>query len=169
MFLPAPTFIDPMAAFNAALAISPIAPSGSLVLAAVPVPQQVGFQAALRPASRSPRCRVPSGNVQMAANGIEDALNRHGVCLSANCSGFRPGQHGILQISPLISGHAGPGPLGRAVDRLRGEGGGREAKEQGGLNLFKWGSNTTTKPGGWKEGDFMLSLPNRGSPHANWI
>jgi len=40
--------------------------------------------------------------------------------------------------------------------------------EKGGLNLFKWGKDTTTKASGWKEGDFMLHLPNQGSPKANW-
>lgn len=39
---------------------------------------------------------------------------------------------------------------------------------KGGLNLFKWGSETTTKPKGWEPGDFMLYLPNKGSPKANW-
>jgi len=42
------------------------------------------------------------------------------------------------------------------------------AAEKGGLNLFKWGKDTTTKTGGWKEGDFMLYLPDQGSAQANW-
>ena len=42
------------------------------------------------------------------------------------------------------------------------------AAEKGGLNLFKWGKDTTTKPGGWKDGDFMLHLPDQGSAKANW-
>jgi hypothetical protein len=45
---------------------------------------------------------------------------------------------------------------------------GFDAAEPGGLNLFKWGSDTTTKAGGWKDGDFMLYLPDKGSPKANW-
>lgn len=47
---------------------------------------------------------------------------------------------------------------------------GRVAKgaEEGSLNLFKWGKDTTTKADGWKEGDFMLHLPDKGSPKANW-
>jgi hypothetical protein len=36
------------------------------------------------------------------------------------------------------------------------------------LNLFKWATETTTKPEGWKDGDFMLYLPDQGSVHANW-
>ncbi len=40
--------------------------------------------------------------------------------------------------------------------------------EKGGLNLFKWGKDSTTKADGWKEGDFMLNLPDKGSPKANW-
>jgi hypothetical protein len=40
--------------------------------------------------------------------------------------------------------------------------------EQGGLNLFKWGSETTTTANGWREGDYMLHLPDKGSPAANW-
>ena len=40
--------------------------------------------------------------------------------------------------------------------------------DKGGLNLFKWGKESTTKPDGWKDGDFMLNLPNKGSAKANW-
>lgn len=40
--------------------------------------------------------------------------------------------------------------------------------DKGGLNLFKWGKETTTKPSGWKDGDFMLHLPDKGSAKANW-
>lgn len=40
--------------------------------------------------------------------------------------------------------------------------------EKGGLNLFKWGSDTTTTSKGWKDGDFMLHLKDQGSPKANW-
>jgi RHS repeat-associated protein len=39
--------------------------------------------------------------------------------------------------------------------------------EKGGLNLFKWGKDATTKADGWKEGDYMLYLPKGGSK-ANW-
>lgn len=39
---------------------------------------------------------------------------------------------------------------------------------QGGLNLFKWGAPQTTKATGWKEGDYMLHLPNKGTPALNW-
>lgn len=35
---------------------------------------------------------------------------------------------------------------------------------QGGLNLFKWGAPQTTKATGWKAGDYMLHLPNKGTP-----
>jgi hypothetical protein len=44
------------------------------------------------------------------------------------------------------------------------------AKEgtQGGLNLFKWGAEQTTKSTGWKTGDYMLHLPNKGTPKLNW-
>jgi hypothetical protein len=42
------------------------------------------------------------------------------------------------------------------------------AEQKGGLNLFKWKSPTTTIPAGWREGDFMLHLPDQGSPKANW-
>ena len=43
-----------------------------------------------------------------------------------------------------------------------------QLNEHGGLNLFKWGSSTTTSPNNWKSGDFMLHLPNKGNPKANW-
>lgn len=39
---------------------------------------------------------------------------------------------------------------------------------QGGLNLFKWGAEQTTKSEGWKTGDYMLYLPDKGSPKLNW-
>jgi RHS repeat-associated protein len=39
---------------------------------------------------------------------------------------------------------------------------------EGGLNLFKWGAPQTTVESGWKTGDRMLHLPNKGSPKANW-
>ncbi len=39
---------------------------------------------------------------------------------------------------------------------------------QGGLNLFKWGAPQTTKATGWKAGDYMLHLPNKGTPKLNW-
>jgi hypothetical protein len=40
--------------------------------------------------------------------------------------------------------------------------------EQGGLNLFKWNQPQTSTTTGWKEGDYMLYLPNQGSTSANW-
>jgi RHS repeat-associated protein len=39
---------------------------------------------------------------------------------------------------------------------------------QGGLNLFKWGAEQTGKSSGWKAGDYMLHLPNKGTPKLNW-
>ena len=39
---------------------------------------------------------------------------------------------------------------------------------QGGLNLFKWGAQQTEKSTGWKAGDYMLHLPNKGTPALNW-
>ena len=39
---------------------------------------------------------------------------------------------------------------------------------QGGLNLFKWGANQTTKSTGWRTGDYMLHLHNKGTPKLNW-
>ena len=38
----------------------------------------------------------------------------------------------------------------------------------GGLNLFKWGDTATSSTQGWKAGDYMLFLPDKGSPAANW-
>jgi hypothetical protein len=38
----------------------------------------------------------------------------------------------------------------------------------GGLNLFKWGASQTTKTTGWNAGDYMLHLPNKGTPSLNW-
>ncbi|EPA97888.1 hypothetical protein PG5_16170 [Pseudomonas sp. G5(2012)] len=39
---------------------------------------------------------------------------------------------------------------------------------KGGLNLFKFGASSTSKTSNWKDGDFMLYLPNKGTPKANW-
>ena len=39
---------------------------------------------------------------------------------------------------------------------------------RGGLNLFKWGAPQTTKATGWKAEDYMLHLPNKGTPKLNW-
>ncbi|WP_209404957.1 FG-GAP-like repeat-containing protein [Pseudozobellia sp. WGM2] len=39
---------------------------------------------------------------------------------------------------------------------------------QGGLNLFKWGAPQTGKNVGWRTGDYMLHLPNKGTPKLNW-
>jgi len=43
-----------------------------------------------------------------------------------------------------------------------------ESGMRGGLNLFKWGAAQTSKPTGWKIGDYMLHLPNMGTPKLNW-
>ena len=42
------------------------------------------------------------------------------------------------------------------------------AANKGGLNLFRWGKKKTTNPNGWKQGDRMLHLTNKGTPKANW-
>jgi RHS repeat-associated protein len=39
---------------------------------------------------------------------------------------------------------------------------------EGGLNLFKFGAEQTTKSGGWKTGDRMLKMFDQGSPKLNW-
>ncbi|RRQ46498.1 DUF6443 domain-containing protein [Chryseobacterium sp. SC28] len=44
---------------------------------------------------------------------------------------------------------------------------GEIAAERGGLNLFKWGAEQTGKLE-WREGDYMLHLPNQGTPKLNW-
>ncbi|WP_437920414.1 hypothetical protein [Sphingobacterium sp. LRF_L2] len=36
------------------------------------------------------------------------------------------------------------------------------------MNLFKWGEKTTTTTHGWRTGDYMLHLPNKGTPALNW-
>lgn len=38
----------------------------------------------------------------------------------------------------------------------------------GGLNLFKSGAAQTSKSTGWNTGDYMLHLPNKGTPKLNW-
>lgn len=39
---------------------------------------------------------------------------------------------------------------------------------KGGLNLFKWKHNSSTRASGWRTGDRFLNLRNLGSPRANW-
>jgi RHS repeat-associated protein len=48
--------------------------------------------------------------------------------------------------------------------------GGKAAKAgtEGGLNLFKWGASQTGKSSGWRFGDYMLHLPDKGLPKLNW-
>ena len=43
-----------------------------------------------------------------------------------------------------------------------------EVGSQGGLNLFKWGAGQTERSIGWKTGDYMLHLPDKGTPALNW-
>ncbi len=43
-----------------------------------------------------------------------------------------------------------------------------KAGTQGGLNLFKWGKPSTSTAKGWRTGDYMLHLPNKGTPKLNW-
>lgn len=57
--------------------------------------------------------------------------------------------------------------LGTAADAARVTRGGAGA-ETARLTLFKWGKVSTTRSHGWNDGDFMLHLPDRGSPKANW-
>jgi len=46
--------------------------------------------------------------------------------------------------------------------------GGEVPEATGGLNLFKWGAESTTTSNGWRAGDYMLNLADQGSPAANW-
>ena len=39
---------------------------------------------------------------------------------------------------------------------------------EGGLNLFKWRAKQTEESTGWKTGDYMLHLPDKGTPKLNW-
>ena len=43
-----------------------------------------------------------------------------------------------------------------------------EAKNEGGLNLFKFGAPQTTTAEGWKTGDYFLKMFDQGSPKLNW-
>ncbi|MFH1870118.1 MAG: IPTL-CTERM sorting domain-containing protein [Pseudomonadota bacterium] len=73
--------------------------------------------------------------------------------------------HGVAE-NPELGLAGGLGSAAKAGGQCVAKGAG--AAETGGLNLFKWGKDTTTKAGGWKEGDFMLNLPDKGSAQANW-
>lgn len=66
-----------------------------------------------------------------------------------------------------VVGVLSPTPVGK-VSAIRTLAGVAKGAEKGGLNLFKWGKDSTTKADGWKKGDFMLNLPDKGSPKANW-
>lgn len=44
----------------------------------------------------------------------------------------------------------------------------RATAAEGGLNLFKWKALQTETSLGWKAGDRMLYLPDKGTPALNW-
>lgn len=67
----------------------------------------------------------------------------------------------------LLGGFIGGGLVAKGLNSGFGKGAGAE-EGKGGLNLFKWGAEQTTRPSGWKEGDYMLNLPDKGSPKLNW-
>jgi len=46
--------------------------------------------------------------------------------------------------------------------------GGEVAAEQGGLNLFKFGSKEAITETGWRNGDRFLNMYDQGSPKLNW-
>uniref|UniRef100_UPI000587C90C hypothetical protein n=1 Tax=Cellvibrio mixtus TaxID=39650 RepID=UPI000587C90C len=70
----------------------------------------------------------------------------------------------------LIAGIVAPGPGGkfRSVTKVNDALRVAKSEEKGGLALFKWGKQSTTKTNGWKSGDFMLHLPDKGSAKLNW-
>jgi len=59
-------------------------------------------------------------------------------------------------------------PLSTEIPLFVPMGGGMKVVEKGGLNLFKWGHKTSTTHIGWRTGDYMLFLPNKGTPKLNW-
>jgi len=63
-------------------------------------------------------------------------------------------------------------PLGRPIRRIAGVVDdipiGPGSPQKGGLNLFRYLDETSTRATGWKPGDRFLYLPNQGSYRANW-
>jgi hypothetical protein len=83
--------------------------------------------------------------------------------------GFATGFHIKSIASAIRSGIERLAPvLRRVTDRLRSFAVGNTPDPQGGLNLYKWGSDTTSNAAGWRAGDFMLAMPDQGSPRLNW-
>lgn len=70
-------------------------------------------------------------------------------------------QNGTLQLVPKDMIGALRKVKNSSVNISPGDGGGR-------LNLFKWGKKSTEDSNSWKEGDFMLNLPDMGDPSSNW-
>ena len=73
-----------------------------------------------------------------------------------------------IQITILTSAVPFPAAWVNRVGRLFRLGRAAPVGSEGGLNLFKWGASQTTKSTGWKVGDYMLHLPNKGTPKLNW-
>ncbi|WP_293050945.1 hypothetical protein [Paludibacter sp.] len=82
--------------------------------------------------------------------------SRHLSGVSANDNELRDaGVNSILMVAPFMGG------MTRGMMAT-------ETSTESGLNLFKWGVEQTGESTGWKAGDYMLHLPDKGTPKLNW-
>ena len=108
------------------------------------------------------------------AAGLKSPLDYSAETVGSDGYGLAKSVHGWINavvVEPLkLVGFGGDSPAGAlaggGLGLIAAKGVG--AAEQGGLNLFKWAKDSTTKSGGWKDGDFMLHLPGKGSAQADW-
>ncbi|QDH80568.1 hypothetical protein FKX85_16575 [Echinicola soli] len=105
------------------------------------------------------------GRTNGATNAVIAGIYRTNEAFASN-----PFGGAILSIPEMVGGEMALSAAVRGVKAVSKIGSRWAARSstQGGLNLFKWGAPQTTKATGWKAGDYMLHLPNKGTPALNW-
>lgn len=102
----------------------------------------------------------PFGGMDASSNNAQH-YKYNGKELDAN-KGLNWYDYGAAEFGGIALGKFVQWGLGHVLSKVTKNSG------QGGLNLFKWGAEQTTKSESWKTGDYMLYLPDKGSPKLNW-